>query len=100
LKGFQSLVSQNLLQSISILSNPYGLKITEQALRCCDALVVLIQLHPWVTFAWTGHVCLAQGLFRLAIVVTVLVSNAEDRLRSFSTFCSHDCLYFFLWGFS
>jgi hypothetical protein len=33
LRGFQSPVSQNPLQSISIPSNPYGLKITEQALR-------------------------------------------------------------------
>jgi hypothetical protein len=33
LRGFQSLVSQNLSQSVSIPSNPYGLKITEQALR-------------------------------------------------------------------
>jgi hypothetical protein len=33
LKGFQSLVSQNSLQSVSIPSNPYGLKITEQALN-------------------------------------------------------------------
>jgi hypothetical protein len=32
LRGFKSLVSQNPLQSISIPSNPYGLKITEQAL--------------------------------------------------------------------
>jgi hypothetical protein len=32
LRGFQSLVSQNPLQSVSIPSNPYGLKITEQAL--------------------------------------------------------------------
>jgi hypothetical protein len=31
LRGFQSLVSQNPLQSISIPSNPYGFKITEQA---------------------------------------------------------------------
>jgi hypothetical protein len=33
LRGFQSLISQNLLQSVSIPSNPYGLKITEQTLR-------------------------------------------------------------------
>jgi hypothetical protein len=33
LRGFQSLLSQNPLQSISIPSNPYRLKITEQALR-------------------------------------------------------------------
>jgi hypothetical protein len=33
IEGFQSLVSQNLFQFVSILSNPYGLKITEQALR-------------------------------------------------------------------
>jgi hypothetical protein len=32
LRGFQSLVSQNLSQSVSIPYNPYGLKITEQAL--------------------------------------------------------------------
>jgi hypothetical protein len=28
-----------------------------------------------------GRVCRAQRLFRLAAVVTVLVSNAEDRLH-------------------
>jgi hypothetical protein len=33
LRGLQSLVSQNPLQSVSIPSNPYGLKITEQALN-------------------------------------------------------------------
>jgi hypothetical protein len=33
LRGLQSLVSQNPSQSVSIPSNPYGLKITEQALR-------------------------------------------------------------------
>jgi hypothetical protein len=33
LRGFQSLVSQNPSQSVSIPYNPYGLKITEQALR-------------------------------------------------------------------
>jgi hypothetical protein len=33
LRGFQSLASQNPSQSISIPSNPYGLKITEQALK-------------------------------------------------------------------
>jgi hypothetical protein len=33
LRGFQSLISQNPLQSVSIPSNLYGLKITEQALR-------------------------------------------------------------------
>jgi hypothetical protein len=33
LRGFQSLVSQNFLKSVSIPFNPYGLKITEQALR-------------------------------------------------------------------
>jgi hypothetical protein len=30
LRGFQSIVSQNLSQSISFPSNPYRLKITEQ----------------------------------------------------------------------
>jgi hypothetical protein len=38
LRGFQSLVSQNPLQSISIPSNPYGLKITEQALSFTSQL--------------------------------------------------------------
>jgi hypothetical protein len=38
LRGFQSLVSQNSLQSISIPSNPYGLKITEQAIRRSNTL--------------------------------------------------------------
>jgi hypothetical protein len=33
LRGFQSPVSQNSLQSVSIPSNPYGLKITKQALK-------------------------------------------------------------------
>jgi hypothetical protein len=33
LRGFQSLISQNLSQSVSIPSNPYRLKITEQALN-------------------------------------------------------------------
>jgi hypothetical protein len=33
LRGFQSLASQNPSQSVSIPFNPYGLKITEQALR-------------------------------------------------------------------
>jgi hypothetical protein len=33
LRGFQSLVSQNISQPVSISSNPYGLKITEQALK-------------------------------------------------------------------
>jgi hypothetical protein len=33
LREIQSLVSQNPLQSVSIPSNPYGLKITEQALK-------------------------------------------------------------------
>jgi hypothetical protein len=33
LRGFQSQISQNSLQSVSIPSNPYGLKITEQALK-------------------------------------------------------------------
>jgi hypothetical protein len=33
LRGVQSLVSQNLSQSVSIPSNPYGLKITEQAVK-------------------------------------------------------------------
>jgi hypothetical protein len=33
LRGFQSLVSQNPSQSVSIPYNPYGLKITEEALR-------------------------------------------------------------------
>jgi hypothetical protein len=33
LRGFQSSVSQNLSQSVSISFNPYGLKITEQALN-------------------------------------------------------------------
>jgi hypothetical protein len=31
--GFQSLVSQNPFQSVSISYNPYGLKITEQTLK-------------------------------------------------------------------
>jgi hypothetical protein len=38
LRGFQSLASQNPPQSISIPSNPYGLKITEQALRACSVI--------------------------------------------------------------
>jgi hypothetical protein len=33
LRGFQSLVSQNIFQSVSIPSDPYELKITEQALN-------------------------------------------------------------------
>jgi hypothetical protein len=33
LRVFQSLVSQNLSQSVSIPFNPYGLKITEQVLK-------------------------------------------------------------------
>jgi hypothetical protein len=33
IEGFQSLASQNPSQSVSIPSNPYELKITEQALR-------------------------------------------------------------------
>jgi hypothetical protein len=41
LRGFQSLVSQNPLQSVSIPSNPYGLKITEQALRR-NLLIILL----------------------------------------------------------
>jgi hypothetical protein len=39
LMGFQSLVSQNTLQSVSIPSNPYGLEITEQALKGENILV-------------------------------------------------------------
>jgi hypothetical protein len=35
IEGFQSPVSQNPLQSISIPFDPYGLKITEQGLRGC-----------------------------------------------------------------
>jgi hypothetical protein len=40
LKGFQSLASQNPSQSISIPSNPYGLKITEQALMCISYIFI------------------------------------------------------------
>jgi hypothetical protein len=41
LRGFQSLVSQNPPQSVSIPFNPYGLKITEQALSSFDGLLEL-----------------------------------------------------------
>jgi hypothetical protein len=47
LRGFQSQISQNPLQSVSIPSNPYGLKITEQALKgfyeLVDTRVAVIQ---------------------------------------------------------
>jgi hypothetical protein len=52
LREFQSLVSQNPLQSISIISNPYELKITEQVLSrprtgSTDGWLVSDLYHGW-----------------------------------------------------
>jgi hypothetical protein len=45
---FQSLVSQNSSQSVSIPSNSYGLKITEQTL-----MLTITQKHVWLQFPST-----------------------------------------------
>jgi hypothetical protein len=84
LKGFQSLVSQNIFQSVLISSNLYGLKITKQSLHYRNRVLCRVSKTLGKGYFTLGK-CFAecntrQRFQRQRVLCRVLFSDTRQRL--------------------